>query len=137
MGSVTIISNEQPIGKGRPRFTRTGRVYTPVRTKRYEQRLALAAQAAMNESGLDPIDTPCKIEILAQFEVPKSWPKYKKLDAYIDENNIRPGMPDIDNVIKAALDAWNKIVFTDDKLVYHLVTEKRYGQPCLVATVTW
>ena len=42
---IRIVMAGEPIGKGRPRFSRaTGTVYTPEKTARYEERLAWAAQ---------------------------------------------------------------------------------------------
>ena len=38
--------------------------------------------------------------------------------------------PDIDNVIKAALDAMNDVVYDDDKQVFELVVSKRYTESC-------
>ena len=38
MNQANIFLMGQPIGKGRPRFTRSGHVYTPDKTKRSEQR---------------------------------------------------------------------------------------------------
>ena len=48
-----------------------------------------------------------------------------------------PGRPDIDNVAKSALDAFNGIVYVDDAQVYDLQIKKTYGQPLLIASVSW
>ena len=40
---VEIELSGQPVGKGRPRFTKTGHAYTPEKTKEYERRLHAAA----------------------------------------------------------------------------------------------
>ena len=135
MNEVHIFLPGQPIGKGRPRFTRMGRVYTPVKTKNYEMKLAAAGSNVMIEKGLDPIVCPCKVMIKAQFEIPKSWTKKKKAQAAALE--INPGKPDIDNVAKIALDALNGVAFEDDKQVYDLKVIKRYGDPCLIITVSY
>jgi len=135
--AVHVIMAGQPVGKGRPRFTRAGRIYTPAKTKEYEEKLRSAARAAMKELDRDPTEMPCRVVILAQFEIPKSWPKYKKQAALTGEGNYRPGKPDIDNIAKAALDAMNGIVFKDDALVYKIEVEKRYGQPLLIASVLY
>ena len=78
MTSTYIWLPGQPIGKGRPRFTRTGRVYTPEKTRRYEHRLAGTASNYMMLHQLDCTEKPCKVLIKAQFEIPKSWTKAKK-----------------------------------------------------------
>lgn len=133
--SVHIVLGGQPVGKARPRFTRQGRAYTPAKTKDYEHRLREIAKLEMQQLKAEPTEMPCRVRILAQFEIPKSWPKYKQRDALTGEGNWRPGKPDIDNIAKAVLDALNGVAFKDDALVYKIEVEKRYGQPLLVATV--
>ena len=135
MKEIHIFLPGQPIGKGRPRFTRMGRVYTPEKTRRYEHRLAAEASNWMVLRQLDPIVCPCKVMIKAQFEIPKSWTKKKKAQAAALE--INPGKPDIDNVAKIALDALNGVAFEDDQQVYDLKVIKRYGDPCLIITVSY
>lgn len=132
---IHVILSGQPVGKGRPRFTRAGRTYTPAKTKAYEEKLRQAAIEAMKDQDREPTEMPCRVVILAQFQIPKSWPKYKQQAALLNEGNYKPGKPDIDNIAKAALDAMNGIVFKDDALVSKLEVEKRYGQPLLIATV--
>ena len=124
----------QPIGKGRPRFTRTGRVYTPEKTRKFEHRLAAAASDYMALHNLEPTKGPCHMVIKAQFEIPKSWTKAKKAAAEAYE--ILPGKPDIDNIAKIVLDSFNGVVFEDDAQVYDLKVVKAYGDPCLLTEVT-
>jgi len=135
MSEANIFLIGQPVGKGRPRFTRSGHVYTPDKTKRYEMRLAGEASNWMMLRQLDPITVPCKVLIKAQFQIPKSWTKKKKLQA--ERREIFPGKPDIDNVAKIALDAFNGVVFEDDAQVHELRVLKAYGDPCLSVTVYW
>ena len=125
----------QPIGKGRPRFTRQGRAYTPTKTRDYEKRLAAIASDKMVELRLDPITAPCKVHVLAQFEVPKSWSKKRREAAWLQE--VFPGRPDIDNVIKIALDALNGVMFEDDAQVYKVGATKKYGDPMILITIEW
>jgi len=125
----------QPVGKGRPRFTRTGRVYTPDKTRKFEHRLAATASNYMILHQLEPTDKPCRVIIRAQFEIPKSWTKAKKAAA--EANEIYPKKPDADNIAKIVLDSLNSIVWDDDAQVYDLRVVKTYGDPCLVTEVTW
>ena len=135
MNRIDFWLTGQPIGKGRPRFTRQGRTYTPAKTKAYEMRLAAAASDKMVESNLDPITGPCKVHVMAQFEVPKSWTKKRTEAAW--RGQVNPGRPDIDNVLKIALDALNGVVFEDDAQVHYVSAAKRYGDPMLIVTVEW
>ena len=125
----------QPVGKGRPRFTKSGHTYTPQKTKDYEHKLAAAASDAMQNLGLEPWSGKCKVGVLAQFEIPTSWPKKRREAAVRYE--VHPGRPDIDNLVKIALDAINGVVFEDDAQVYMVQAMKRYGDPMLLVSVEW
>ena len=131
-GQLHIVVPGQPVGKGRPRFAR-GRTYTPAKTKVYEQLIGMTAQREIETVGWVKTSAPVKMNILAQFEIPKSWTKKKQQAALRGE--ITPGRPDIDNVAKAALDALNGIAYDDDDQVYQLSVKKVYGQPLLVVTI--
>ena len=58
------------------------------------------------------------------FEVPKSWPKYRKLKA--EHGLIAPGKPDADNISKIILDALNDLAYKDDKQISTLKVHKCY-----------
>ena len=132
--ALHVVVDGQPVGKGRPRFSK-GRTYTPIKTKNYEHLVGEAARLEMRFQGIDLTEQPVKLHILAQFEIPKSWPKWKRQAALL--GIYTPGRPDIDNVAKAVLDAFNGIVYKDDSQVYELTVKKIYGQPLMVATVSW
>lgn len=135
MARVDFWLKGQPVGKGRPRFTKQGRAYTPAKTKEYEHRLAAAASDAMQDLNLEPAISKCRVHILAQFEIPKSWPKKRREAATRGE--VSPGRPDIDNLVKIALDAINGVVFEDDAQVYMVQAMKRYGDPMILVSVEW
>ncbi len=134
MTQIHIVLPGQPVGKGRPRFG-GGRAYTPKKSKDYEQLLAAEARQEMDQFNLEATELPCKMIILAQFAIPKSWAKWRQQAAQLGE--YTPGRPDIDNVAKSALDAFNGIVYVDDAQVYDLQIKKTYGQPLLIASVSW
>jgi len=130
---VTIIIGGAAVAKGRPRVTRRGFVYTPAATRKYEAHGRLAATLAMD--GRAPISVPVRAEITVDLPVPQSW-SGKKRDAAI-RGDVRPtSRPDTDNYVKAALDAINEIVVTDDSLIVELVAIKRYAEtPQLAITI--
>ena len=114
MYKVEFEISGQPQGKARPRFTKTGRAYTPEKTKIYEQRIQAAAWAAMKKDNLEMVSCPVHMEIVAFMQIPKSWSKVKRLEA--EYGAIRPTVkPDLDNIIKAVGDGCNEIVYQDDK----------------------
>lgn len=75
----------------------------------------------------------------AVFPIPKSYSKKKVL--HCQAGNIVPPRPDIDNIVKAALDGCNSIVYDDDKQVWHIAAFKKYTdideKPHLNIKVQW
>jgi len=123
-----------PVPKGRPRMTRHGRAYTPAKTRRYEQSLAQAGQAAM--SGKQPIDGPIQVSVVAFFEPPTSWPRWKKMLVDKSQSGVQHTVkPDADNLAKT-IDGLNGIVWVDDAQITELIVRKRYSTwPRLTVTV--
>ena len=114
------------IGKGRPRLNSyTGAVYTPTRTKDYEN---LVMQYFMIKyPKFKQLEGRVSVEIVANFEVPKSTKKQDKM--LMLENKINPiKKPDIDNIVKIILDAMNEIAFKDDTQITKLNVEKKYSE---------
>ena len=71
---IAIRIDGQPIGKGRPRFSRkSGTAYTPEKTARYEDRLAWTAQSVMGGQAL--LSGPLSVTVNAHMEIPKSKSK--------------------------------------------------------------
>ena len=120
MPEALIVIPGQPKSKGRPRFAR-GRVFTPATTLQYERLVAAAARQVISE----PITGNVQVDILAVYQVPKSWAK--ALQASARRGDIMPTRPDIDNVIKIILDGMNEVAYLDDQQVHMISAEKRYG----------
>ena len=117
------------IGKGRPRFIRkTGMAITPQATRSYE---SLVRDNAMREMGQrEPWTFPVLAILVAYYEIPKSWSKTKKEAA--KRQLIAPSKPDVDNIVKAVLDACNRTVYVDDTQVVQCVVVKRFGEQALL-----
>lgn len=114
------------VGKARPRMnTRTGRAYTPTKTKLYEY--ALRQWFLREYPNFKPIENRVKVTIIAYFEIPKSTSK-KKEEGMLNGNISPTKKPDIDNIIKIVLDAMNKFAFKDDVQVTKLEIEKKYDK---------
>lgn len=82
----------EPQGKGRPRVTKTGHVYTPARTRKAEDVMATEMLAARQAKA----DPAADVAIHLHFHV----------------RTLR--RMDIDNFIKLALDAANAVLWVDD-----------------------
>lgn len=122
----------EPVGKGRPRFTRQGRAYTPAKTAKYENLVSLAfLQAYPNHVAFEGA---IEMSMFAFFSVPKSWSKKKQELAYAQE--IYPTKkPDTDNIAKMK-DALNGIAYKDDSQVVKETIIKRYAKtPKLVICI--
>jgi Holliday junction resolvase RusA-like endonuclease len=111
----------EPVAKARPRVTmRNGRAfaYTPKKSADYE---AVIAGHCPNE----PIEGPLALNLHFGIRIPTSWSKRKKADAV--SGFIRPtSRPDIDNYIKAVMDAVNGQAYHDDSQVVSLAASLSY-----------
>ena len=133
---LTIVLAGHPQGKGRARsFLRGSHIghYTPEKTRSYEGMIREAATTEM--AGRLPTPDPVEVTLTAFFDVPKSYSKTKRAAAL--GNSLLPAKkPDIDNIIKAFVDALNGVVFKDDCQIVRGVYAKVYGPaPQVVVTV--
>jgi Holliday junction resolvase RusA-like endonuclease len=132
---VTFKAEGKPMGKGRPRVVqRNGktRAYTPEKTASYEQYIKLCFMTAEGGNCFreNCYESPLKLSVKAYYEIPKGFSKKKREAALnpLASPEIRPGVrPDIDNIVKAVLDALNKLAFRDDSRVVELQAEKYYA----------
>ena len=120
MYKVTIPG--QPVGKGRPKFVRaTGRAYTPKGTAEWERSAALIIRNSFNDA---PIDDMTTVTVTAVFARPKRLLRKKDPEGRVP-CDVKP---DIDNVIKCALDALVMGgALRDDKKVFRVVGSKFFA----------
>ena len=113
----------RPKGKGRPRMNRrTGQVYTPASTKQYESEIR---HAFLRQGGESFCGLPVSVQVEASYPMPKSWSK-KQRDA--TRGTYCENKPDIDNLLKAILDAGNGgVIWSDDKSIVSVVACKRWA----------
>jgi len=128
-GAVRIVVDGAPVAKGRPKIGRlhNGRpvAFTPAKTRRFEDVVRLAAGQAMD--GREPMGGPVSVRVAAYLPIPASWSGKKQRQA--EEGLIVPTTrPDVDNYVKAALDAINTIVVRDDSQVALLEAAKFYDR---------
>lgn len=113
--TITVILEGTPVPKGRPRFG-NGRAYTPKRTKDYEN----ALKALIKEQN---ISGPIEVTLNAVFPRPQRLMPKKYPDGLI----LHTKRPDLDNIIKAVLDALNKTL-QDDAQVCVIHAYKYYAE---------
>ena len=122
---VKFIVLGNPVGKGRPRFTKTGHAFTPKDTVNYE---TLVHMEYLNQCGNAkfPDDAMLDMRIKAYYSIPKS--KSKKQQNLMREGIVRPiKKPDMDNCIKIIADALNKIAYRDDTQIVDCQVRKFYS----------
>lgn len=114
------------VGKQRPRVNMyTGNVYTPNKTKDYEEWIKQCF--FLKYPKVELLEGRINIEIIAYLGIPKNTSKIKMQQML--KNEISPlKKPDIDNIGKVVLDALNKYVFKDDIQVSKMTIEKKYAE---------
>ena len=121
-----------PVAKARPRMTRSGHVYTPTKSRSWESMAQQLMALAMR--GKQRLDGAVHVGITVVLPVPPSWPAAKRAAALSGDTHPT-SRPDIDNYIKAALDAANEIFWADDSQVVSIAARKFYGlEPALNIT---
>ena len=126
---VDFTIHTAPVSKQRPRLGKGGCVYTPSKTKVFENIVALSYG---NRPSFD--DKYIRIRLNFKFEVPKSYSKKRRLEAL--EGKIRPTKGDIDNYIKAVLDGLNKKAWEDDRHIIGILAEKEYAnESCIEVSI--
>lgn len=111
-----------PFPKLRPRFDgRSGRAYTPTKTRKHEQDIR---DRAIREMGImAPAEGPLEVRVIfiLKRQTTKIWKK-KPMPSYWSVTR-----PDLENYLKSALDGIDGVVMKDDGQVARVVAEKRHA----------
>ena len=111
-----------PIPKGRPRFY-GGHAVTPEKTRKYEKLIRDSWTHGIIDS------EHIYVDMLFKMPIPQSYSK-KKQAALVDAPHAKK--PDLDNLVKAVLDALNGVAFEDDSRICSISAVKLYGtEPCV------
>ncbi len=120
---ISIIIPGKPQAKQRPRFTRSGHVYTPPETANYENMVKLSYREKYGDRVLK---NAIQADITVSVSIPKSVSKKKYWE--METGRLYPTKkPDCDNIIKSVLDALNGVAYEDDKQVVKVSCTKKYG----------
>lgn len=123
MDRIILTIPGEPIGKARPRMTRTGIVYTPKKTLNYET--LIRELFIIKYPNFQPIDGPVHLHLSAWLKIPKVS---KKKVAAMESGEIRPTKkPDMSNILKSVEDALNTLAYQDDKQIVEVEIKKRYS----------
>jgi Holliday junction resolvase RusA-like endonuclease len=116
----------EPVGKGRPRFTRGGHTFTPEKTRCYEQQVALLYRLAAGGFKFQR-HIPVTVEIRAYYAIPRS-DSVRQRSRKLSGDVLPCKKPDADNVVKIILDALNGLAYEDDAQVVELWIKKEYAE---------
>ena len=120
----------KPQGKARARTfynakTKAMSSITPDKTVLYENFICTCFLEAAGEQRFSD-EAYIKVRIQAFYEIPKSSSKVKR--TAMENGEILPAKkPDIDNIVKAVLDALNEVAYRDDNQVVELQIRKQYS----------
>lgn len=121
-----FVVDGDPIAKGRPRFTRNGRAYTPKATKEHEDKMRECYLKAYPDAEPYAKDVPLKLIMTFEYAIPKSFSKKQRAEALVGVR--RPAKkPDLDNLVKT-IDALNTIAFHDDSQFVDVKANKWYSE---------
>ena len=112
-----------PVGKGRPRFSRHGHAFTPHKTATAESVVAMCARLEFGDQA--PTEKPVTVQIEARFAVPASASNKKRLFLLGQACTKRP---DADNVAKLVCDALNGVIWKDDAQICGLEVWKTWAE---------
>jgi Holliday junction resolvase RusA-like endonuclease len=121
---VTYLLPIEPMACPRPRIVNRGQYSTAYMPKKYREWKA-EARALLKEEGPILAEEPVAVYLHFRFTALKSEHRKRKPA----NARWRPQKPDIDNLVKAALDVMNGIAFVDDAQVVRLfATKQNAGQ---------
>lgn len=116
-----------PVAQGRPRMCRVGsgvRAVDPPKSRIYKETLRTMARMSNPQM---IANRPLDVSLLFVLKIPESWSKKIKAKAIAGE--ITPARrPDLDNYVKAVLDAFNGVVWEDDSAIVEITARKTYGE---------
>lgn len=122
-------------GQQRPRHRmivrKDGRVfsqtYEDARSRDFKAVLHLMAQEKLTENGGQRLSGAVGLNLSIRIEVPKSFSKSKR-ELALNHGIFPTRKPDLDNVLKAVMDALNGVLYEDDKQVCSVRVTKYYAE---------
>jgi Holliday junction resolvase RusA-like endonuclease len=118
--------NAKAVPKARPRMNKFGSVYTPKKTRDFEQLVAHHAYQYMISNDCKLFENAVEAILVIAKKYPQKWSKEKKEQA-MNGNVYWTSKPDIDNLEKSVLDGLNGICWLDDSQVVKTQCEKIYS----------
>lgn len=118
----TIHATPKP--KGRPRVTRSGHAFTPKATREYEQ--LIVGEWEVQHGKTEPTKNPVAVRVRFYMPIPKATSN-KTRERMATGLVVPAKKPDIDNLLKAVLDALNGKAYHDDNQIVEISAKKLYS----------
>lgn len=113
-----------PKPKGRPRVTRSGHAFTPKATREYEK--LIVSEWDIQHGKATPIENPIAVRVMFYMPIPKATSN-KARERMAAGLEVPAKKPDIDNLLKAVLDALNGKAYHDDNQIVEISAKKLYS----------
>ena len=116
-----------PRPQGRPRIVRFPNGKAGLKDPDISRDWKNYVRMVVGESwGRAPEEGPVALFLTFYLPIPRSWSKKRRMKAL--EGEILPtGRPDLDNLVKAVLDALLGVLIEDDRQIVSLIAAKFYG----------
>ncbi|RUM87196.1 MAG: RusA family crossover junction endodeoxyribonuclease [Thermodesulfatator sp.] len=115
-----------PKPQGRPRIVRFPNGKAGLKDPEVSRDWKNYVRMCVAEKVKEPISGPVALDLWFYLPIPKSFSRRKRLRALSGE--LRPtGRPDLDNLVKAVLDALLGVALEDDRQIVELRAAKLYG----------
>lgn len=121
LGRYEIVIPGRPIVLKRPRFSKNGCVYNSQKNEMLISFLDIKNQWGRNPLLINPIH----VDIVFIFKIS---PFYSALKQRTLKNSFHGKRPDIDNLIKYALEVMMNVCYNDDSIVASIAAKKVYGK---------
>ena len=113
----------EPVGKARPRVTRSGITYTPTKSVNYET--LIKELFIIKYPDFQPLEGPVRLNLSAWLRIPKTS---KRKAGAMERGEIRPTKkPDLSNILKSVEDGLDELAYLDDSQIVEAAIEKRYS----------
>lgn len=124
---IKLIINKTPQPQSRPRFTARGRYVHAYENKKITMYKRMVAATYQSYFGaVKPTEKAIAVDVVFYRPVQKSISKIERQRRLTGES-LPAIKPDIDNYVKAILDALNGVAFRDDKQIISLNAKKLYS----------
>lgn len=121
---MKFIIHAVPKPKGRPRVTRSGHAFTPKSTREYEQ--LIVSEWEVQHGKTEPTKNPVAVRVRFYMPIPKATSN-KARERMAAGLEVPAKKPDIDNLLKAVLDALNGKAYHDDNQIVEISAKKLYS----------